>query len=75
MGRALFEARPEKLRWIGDWGKAWRLGEDFEALLEDVSGRTEMRRRVENVPLEQVRHVEIWGLDCLDLMADRGAGV
>jgi hypothetical protein len=30
---------------------------------------------VENVPLEQVRHVEIWGLDCLDLMADRGAGV
>jgi hypothetical protein len=75
IGRAIFEARPEKLRWIGDWGKAWRLGEDFEALLEDGSGRTEMRRRVESVPLELVKHVEIWGLDCLDLMADRGAGV
>jgi hypothetical protein len=30
---------------------------------------------VESVPLELVKHVEIWGLDCLDLMADRGAGV
>jgi hypothetical protein len=31
-------------------------------------------RRVERVAVESVAHVEIWRLDCLDVLADDGVG-
>lgn len=75
MGRDLYSSHAANLKWIGDLGKVWKVGEAYEALCEDGSGRTEMRKRVKSVPREEAAGVEIFGLDCLDLMADRGAGV
>jgi hypothetical protein len=73
MGRNICTHTSAKIKWIGDLGKIWKVGGEFEALCEDGGGRTEMRRRVTRVPMEEVAHVEIWKLDCLNLMADQAA--
>jgi hypothetical protein len=73
MGRDIYQHSAAKIRWVGDLGRVWKIGGEVEALCEDGSGRREMRRVVRSVAREEVGHVEIWRLDCLDLMADRGA--
>ena len=74
MGRDIYTQTDASIKWIGDLGRVWKVGGEFEALCEDGSGMMETRRKVTCVPREEVAHVEIWKLDCLDLMADRTAG-
>jgi hypothetical protein len=75
MGRDIYAHSAAKIRWIGDLGRVWKVGGEVEVGCEDGSGRREMRRVVKSVGREEVGHVEIWGLDCLDLMRDRGRAV
>ena len=70
IGRDTYIHNATTMRWIGDLGRVFKIGGDYEALCEDGSGRTEMRKRVKCVPKEEVAHVEIWRLDTLDVMAD-----
>lgn len=70
MGRDLYAAHAYKLRYIGDCDVVFRAGGAYEHFFED--GRSEMRRLVERVDAEEVKDVEIWRLDCLDIMADVG---
>lgn len=72
VGRDTYIHKAMHIKWVEDLGRFWKIGEDFEALLEDDSGRTEMRKRVQSVPREEVAHVEIWKLDTLDMMTDEG---
>jgi hypothetical protein len=70
VGRNVYRANAEKLMWIGDHDRVFRLGEVYQRPLE--GGGWEKTRRVERVEIQAVSHVEIWRLDCLDLMADDG---
>ena len=73
IGRDTYLHNAMHIKWVGDLGRVWKIGGDFEALCEDGSGRMEMRKRVWSVPKEEVAHVEIWKLDTLDVMADAWA--
>lgn len=70
-------AKKPKLRWIGDFGKVWRIGEQLDNGFygDGYESSGELRWCVKRVELQEVREVEIWKLDSMDLMADRGAGV
>lgn len=70
-------AKKPKLRWIGDFGKVWRIGEQLDDGFygDGYESSGELRWCVKRVELEEVKEVEIWKLDSMDLMADRGAGV
>jgi hypothetical protein len=70
VGRNLYRAHAHKMRWVGDLDRAFRVGGTYERRLED--GTFETLRSVEKVGVEAVAHVEIWRLDCLDIMADVG---
>lgn len=70
LGRDLYAAKAHKLRFIGDCEALFRAGGPYQHFFED--GRSEMRRLVERVGVEEVKDVEIWRLDCLDIMADVG---
>ncbi|KAM0706136.1 hypothetical protein Q7P35_006685 [Cladosporium inversicolor] len=72
IGRDTYIHNAMHIKWVEDLGRFWKIGEVFEALLEDGSGRTEMRKRVQSVPREELAQVEIWKLDTLDMMADEG---
>jgi len=71
VGRDVYIYSAAHMKWLGDLGRIWKIGRDFEAVCEDGSGRTEMRKRVKCVSREEVAEVDIWRLDTLDMMADR----
>ncbi|KAI7303475.1 hypothetical protein KC315_g15653 [Hortaea werneckii] len=56
------------LRWIGMGSTVYRVDGDCDVEMED--GTFEIRREITMVPREEVRNVEIWRLDTLDLDAD-----
>lgn len=70
MGRDTWKMGAEKMRWVQIGKRVFRIGEAYQ-----VHGHGEWRRKVVPVRREEVEHVEIWGLDRLDCMVDRGAGV
>ena len=70
MGRDTWKMGAEKMRWVQIGKRVFRIGEAYQ-----VHGNGEWRRKVVPVRREEVEHVEIWGLDRLDCMVDRGAGV
>jgi hypothetical protein len=72
VGRNVYRANAGKLRWVGDHDRVFRLGGVYQRQLE--GGGWEEMRRVERVAVESVAHVEIWRLDCLDVLADDGVG-
>ena len=71
IGRDTYIHGAAHIRWVGDLGRIFKVGGDFEAICEDGSGRREMRKWVQSVPKQEVAHVEIWKLDTLDIMADK----
>lgn len=71
VGRDTYIHRAAHIRWFGDLGRIFKVGGDFEAVCEDGSGRTDMRKCVQSVPKQEVAHVEIWKLDTLDIMSDK----
>jgi hypothetical protein len=74
IGRNLYRAGAQNLKWIGDYERVFRVGGVYQRVVEGGGGGAvvESLRRVERMGLEAVAHVEIWRLDCLDLMADDG---
>jgi len=74
VGRSLYRAGAQNLKWIGDCERVFRVGGIYQRIVEGGGGGAvvESLRRVERVGPEAVAHVEIWRLDCLDLMADDG---
>lgn len=70
LGRDLHLTGAHQLRWIGAGDEVYRAGVAFEFVYPD--GRKEMRRKIERASLSDVNDVEIWGLDTLDIMAERG---
>lgn len=72
IGRDMYLSRSDKLRWIGAGDAVYRAGGSYEHV--SPNGMREMRRRIERVDPSEVKDVEIWRLDSLDIMADRGPG-
>ncbi|KAM0721470.1 hypothetical protein Q7P37_002394 [Cladosporium fusiforme] len=72
LGRDLYLARPEKLRWIGSGEAVYKVGASYEHVSAD--GTAEMRRLVERVDPVEVADVEMWKLDSLDIMAESRTG-
>lgn len=75
LGRDIYAARVPALRWIGVGRAVYRISgesESYAHVCED--GSVEMRRAVERVDAGEVRGVEIWRLDCLDVMVDGEGG-
>jgi len=73
IGRNLYRANAKAMRWIGDYDRVFRVGGVVQRRIEGSGGIAfEEVRKVERVGVEAVRHVEIWRLDCLDIMADVG---
>ena len=76
VGRNLYRAGARTMRWIGDLDRVFSVGEVVQRRVEGGAGGgdggVEWLRKVERVGVEAVRGVEIWGLDCLDVMVDVG---
>ena len=70
LGRNLYRSNAHKMRWMGDTERVFRVGPTYQRMTE--GGGVELLKRVERVGVEAVRHVEIWKLDCLDVLADGG---
>jgi len=71
MGRDLYNMGADKMEWVGAGKRVLKVGDRF--LAQKRNGGTEWRRRVTFAGLEEVEHVEIWGMDRLDCMIDKGA--
>ena len=56
------------LRWMGIGDSVFKIGGRYEIVRED--GTLEYRREVWNATWDDAKHVEIWGLDTLDLGAE-----
>lgn len=72
VGRDLYLGASEKLRWIGAGDAVYKVGATYEHV--SSNGTREMRRWIERVDPKEVKDVEIWRLDSLDIMAERGPG-
>ena len=68
MGEFLGKMEMSKIRWFGIGDSVFEIGKRFE--VELGGGRREARRECRDATWEEVQHVEIWGLDCLDLSVD-----
>ena len=56
------------LQWLGKGDDIFKIGKTYEFVKED--GSTETRREISLVGKDQVQHVEIWYLDCIDINKD-----
>ncbi|KAK0934918.1 hypothetical protein LTR29_013487 [Friedmanniomyces endolithicus] len=68
LGANLWQAGVEKLQWIGFGDAVYRVGKAYQHIIED--GTWEWRREVTWASKADVQHVEVWGLDNLDISAD-----
>lgn len=70
LSRDLYKIHPQSLRWIGlaDQVIFNVTGRDLEIVNAD--GIKEMRKEVLAKTVDDVQHVQIWGLDTLDISAD-----
>ncbi|KAK1812762.1 hypothetical protein LTR12_012856 [Friedmanniomyces endolithicus] len=68
LGASLWQAGVEKLQWIGFGDAVYKVGGVYQHIVED--GTWEWRREVTWSTKVDVQHIEIWGLDNLDISAD-----
>ncbi|KAK1077933.1 hypothetical protein LTR33_007663 [Friedmanniomyces endolithicus] len=68
LGANLGQAGAENLQWIGFGDAVYRVGKVYQHVLED--GTWEWRREVTWASKADVQHIEVWGLDNLDISAD-----
>ncbi|KAK0310231.1 hypothetical protein LTR82_014913 [Friedmanniomyces endolithicus] len=68
LGAILGQAGVEKLQWIGFGDAVYKVGKGYQHIVED--GTWEWRREVTGASKADVQHIEIWGLDNLDISAD-----
>lgn len=68
MGRDLWKAGVQQLKWVGLGDQIYRIGKTYSVPLED--GSQEWRREVAEATSDDVKDIEIWRMDSLDLDAD-----
>ncbi|KAK1820621.1 hypothetical protein LTR12_004924 [Friedmanniomyces endolithicus] len=68
LGANLGQAGVEKLQWIGFGDAVYKVGKGYQHIVED--GTWEWRREVTWASKADVQHIEVWGLDNLDISAD-----
>ena len=68
MEKDLWKSGAQRVKYVGIADAVFKCGKNYQVQMED--GSVEMRREVEWSNWEEVKHVEIWGLDCLDIGAD-----
>ena len=68
MARYTYTERISSIKWVGFGRTIYRFGDAYPHILED--GSVEMRREVTMGSPEDVQHIEVWSMDCLDLMKD-----
>ncbi|KAK3703383.1 hypothetical protein LTR37_014489 [Vermiconidia calcicola] len=59
---------PSQMMWIGVGQHVWKAGRRYETMTDD--GILVTRRKIMEASLDDVKHVQIWGLDTLDIMSD-----
>ncbi|KAK6393594.1 hypothetical protein LTR65_002466 [Meristemomyces frigidus] len=68
MSAELWRPGAECLEWIGIADAVYKVGKNYRAVQAD--GTSEWRREVTLASRADVQHIEIWGLDVLDIGAD-----
>ena len=64
----LSQTGTEQMQYIGMADHVYKVGGNYQVVMDD--GTAGWRREVTVVPKDEVQHVEIWGLDRIDIDAD-----
>ena len=68
LGKYVDSMGAPRMKWIAIGSSIFKIGRRYELLNDD--GRPVGVREVSKATWEDVQHVEIWGLDCLDIAVD-----
>ncbi|KAK5167701.1 uncharacterized protein LTR77_007400 [Saxophila tyrrhenica] len=68
MAQTLGKLNAQNLKWLGVGNMIFKIGPRYDDI--DVGGHVVAKVHITEVKIADVQHVEIWGRDCLDIMAD-----